>query len=284
MAVPDFQSLMLPILQSFEVGKEYSLSETLDHIEAHFALSEEDKQEMVPSGVQRLIYNRTTWALTYLRYAVLVQRIKRGYYQITPRGLEFLRTNPKELDSKILEQYPEFCEARRPKSTGNVVASAPVAIVAEVINEKTPEENIDAFYDVITKNLSDDLLSYIMGNSPAYFEKLVIDLLVNMGYGGTRKEAGRAVGKSGDEGIDGVINEDRLGLDNIYVQAKRWEIGNTVGRPEIQKFVGALAGKQASKGIFITTSSFTSEARNYVQNLQQKVILIDGDELTHLMI
>ena len=281
MSIPDFQTLMLPVLKHVSDNKEHTLKELVEFSETAFKLTEDEKKETVASG-QRVIYNRTAWAVSYMSSALLVEIIKRGCYKITNRGIELLKSNPEKINIKLLkENYPEFSESRKPKNKEKNIADIKDD---ESISSKSPDELIDDSYYLIIQKLSDELLSLILKNSPSYFEKLVIDLLVGMGYGGTRKEAGQAVGKSGDEGIDGVISEDRLGLDNIYIQAKRWAVNRTVGRPEIQGFVGALAGKQASKGIFITTSGFTSEARNYVKNLQQKVILIDGKELTQLMI
>ena len=281
MSIPDFQTLMLPVLKHVSDNKEHTLKELVEFSEIAFKLTEDETKETVASG-QRVIYNRTAWAVSYMSSALLVEIIKRGCYKITNRGIELLKSNPEKINIKLLkENYPEFSESRKPKNKEKNIADIKDD---ESISSKSPDELIDDSYYLIIQKLSDELLSLILKNSPSYFEKLVIDLLVGMGYGGTRKEAGQAVGKSGDEGIDGVISEDRLGLDNIYIQAKRWAVNRTVGRPEIQGFVGALAGKQASKGIFITTSGFTSEARNYVKNLQQKVILIDGKELTQLMI
>ncbi|MFI3254488.1 MAG: restriction endonuclease [Eubacteriales bacterium] len=283
MAILGFQEFMLPILQYFSDNQEHSVKETNQYIENYFVLSQEDREKLLPSGKKRVAYDRTSWAITYLKTALLIQSTRRGVYSITDRGHSFLSTQPIELTVRYLtDNYEEIrlkIKGFNDKNTNEVEILPP-----KEAQDLSPEEVIEANFESIQESLSQELLELILQNSPAYFEKLVIDLLVNMGYGGNRKEAGQAVGKSGDEGIDGVINEDRLGLDNIYVQAKRWAIDNTVGRPEIQKFVGALAGKQASKGIFITTSSFSSEARNYVQTLQPKVILIDGRELTQFMI
>ncbi|MFI3249866.1 MAG: restriction endonuclease [Eubacteriales bacterium] len=279
MAILGFQSFMLPILKFFSDGVEHSLKETNQYIENYFSLTEEEKQELLPSGRMKVVYNRTCWAITYLKSANLLVSEKRGRYSITERGKELLKSPPDEITIRfLLDTYPDFDQNKKGKS------EKPVVQESEELQNLSPEEIIDVNFETIQSTLSSELLDLVLQNSPTYFEKLVIDLLVNMGYGGNRKEAGKAVGKSGDEGIDGVINEDRLGLDNIYIQAKRWGVDNTVGRPEIQKFVGALAGKQATKGIFITTSSFSSEARGYVKSLQQKVILIDGQELTKLMI
>ncbi len=284
MAIPDFQTIMLPILKLLADENEHSLSDIITHLETLFKLTEAEKEQRVPSGQQRIIYNRATWANTYLKTALLIETIKRGYYKITPLGLELLSKKPQSITKKFLyDEYPKnsaLSAKKKDESTPTLLGGNS----GEIINEQSPEEAIDAIYENIKAKLSSELLELILNNSPAFFEKLVVDLIVKMGYGGNRKEAGQAVGKTNDEGIDGVINEDRLGLDNIYIQAKRWNKDNTVGRTAIQGFVGALSGKQASKGIFITTSSFTKNAKEYVKTIREKVILIDGAELAEYMI
>lgn len=214
-----------------------------------------------------------------MKEAGLVEKPRRGYLKITERGLSLLREEPKTINAKFLERYPEFV-AFRDKSGRSVKTKKP-AITEEAIDQ-TPVEAIEAAYQTVRNSLVTELLQQIKGCSPEFFERLVVDVLVKMGYGGTRKEAGKAIGKSGDEGIDGIINEDRLGLDVIYIQAKRWE--GTVSRPEIQKFVGALQGQKARKGIFITTSAFSRQAREYASMIENNVVLIDGDSLANLMI
>jgi restriction system protein len=214
----------------------------------------------------------------YLKKAGLLESTRRGYFRITSRGLELLKQNPQTINVKSLRQYPEFVQFHKGKNS----AEPKVVQAPQERDERTPGEAIEAAYKVIRDGLAAELLEQIMRSSPSFFEDLVLDLLVKMGYGGTRRDAAKAVGKSGDEGIDGIINEDRLGLDVIYIQAKRWE--GTVSRPEIQKFVGALQGQRAKRGIFITTSSFSKGAIEYVSMLESKVVLIDGETLADLMI
>jgi restriction system protein len=218
------------------------------------------------------------WARTYLKKAGLLEYPKRGLSQITPRGKEVLAQNPDSIDAKYLQRFPEF----KPFRDGSDLVPADVSISPPPSPPNTPAEAIENAYVQLSAVLADELLESVQKSSPARFERIVIDLLVKMGYGGSVSDAARVIGKSGDEGIDGIINEDRLGLDRIYIQAKRWQ--GVVGRPEIQKFAGALAGKHATKGIFITTSSFTLEAEQYVQSLALKIVLIDGETLSILMI
>jgi restriction system protein len=212
-----------------------------------------------------------------MKKAGLLQSTRRGYFQISQRGLKVLDQNPPEINIAFLRQFPEFLEFQTPRR------GKPTTITEqEPAETQTPEEKIEAAYQTLTETLASELLQTIKSQSPAFFERIVIDLLVKMGYGGTRKDAGQAVGRSGDEGIDGIIKEDRLGLDTVYIQAKRWD--NTVSRPEIQKFAGALQGQRARKGIFITTSDFSRAARDYVSRIDSKIVLIDGDTLAELMI
>lgn len=286
MGIIDFQEFMLPILIFLKDEQEHTIKEIKPYIEEYFEFTDNEKQELVSNGSQTIVYNRISWGISYLNKSLLINNTKRGCYIITERGLELLKSNPTTITKKfLLSKYLEFAEFQgMSKNKFSELSNNNFEKYNENQETQSPEELIESNYEIVQSQLCDELLDLILQNSPNYFEKLVIDLLVNMGYGGSRREAGHAVGKSGDEGIDGVINEDRLGLDNIDIQAKRWSKCNTVGRPEIQKFIGVLAGKQANKGIFITTSNFTSEAKNYVQNLQQKVILIDGKELTRYML
>jgi len=214
-----------------------------------------------------------------MKKAGLLESPRRGYFKITEKGMQALSAKPETINVKFLEQYPEFLEFKTKSNTKSTTAEVDTTLPTE---DRTPQEVIEDAYVTIRSGLASDLLDQIMQSSPSFFERLVVDLLVRMGYGGTRREAGKAVGGSGDEGIDGIINEDRLGLEVVYIQAKRWQ--NTVGRPEIQKFVGALHGKNARKGIFITTSDFTSGAIQYTEGLSDKVVLIDGETLANLMI
>jgi restriction system protein len=277
MAIPDYQAFMLPLLRLAEDGKEHKVSDAIDALSDTFGLSDEEKEALLPSGTQTIIYNRIGWARTYLHKAGLLNTPQRGYFQITGRGRELLKQKPEEINIDTLNRYDEFKSFRAAHKD-----KAANRVKNEVDNYGTPEEALEYGYQRINENLSEELLKTVKSCSPAFFERLVVDLLVKMGYGGSRKEAGEVLGKSGDGGIDGIIKEDKLGLDIIYVQAKRWE--NVVGRPEIQKFAGALLGQKARKGIFITTSGFTGEAVDYAKNLETKVILMDGCSLADLMI
>jgi restriction system protein len=269
---------MLPLMQIAGDGEEHSLNEILDSLAKTFSLSEQELNELLPSGKQTTFYNRVGWARTYLTKSGLLEMSRRSHYKITERGRVVLKSSPVRIDMKYLEQFPEYKEFRE-RETPRRKSLEPIMREAET---KTPEEVLDDAYQEIRDNLAHELLTHVKNSSPAFFERLVVELLVKMGYGGSRKEAARAVGQTGDEGIDGTIDEDRLGLDTIYIQAKKWE--NVVGRPEIQKFVGALMGKRARKGIFITTSSFTSDAASYVSNIDFKVVLIDGKRMAEFMI
>ena len=276
MTVPDFQSIMLPLLKIAEDGQEHSGHEALEKLAKYFELTDVDINELLPSGKQTKFYNRIGWARTYLIKSKLLEIPRRSYFSITPRGKDVLRSNPSRVDMNYLKRFPEYIEFKEKENDKEDKKKI------ESIKENTPEENLELSYQEIRDNLALDVLENVMSCSPAFFERLVVELLVEMGYGGSRREAARAVGQTGDEGIDGIIDEDKLGLDTIYIQAKKW--ANSVGRPEIQKFVGALAGKRARKGIFITTSSFSSEAIKYVTEIDSKVILIDGKKLAGLMI
>jgi restriction system protein len=276
MAIPDFQSIMLPLLQFASDQKEHSLREAIEQLAEDFALTDDERKELLPSGRQPAFDNRVGWARTYLKKAGLLHLPRRGYLQITDRGLAILAENPDKINIRFLERFEEFVEFRTRKNGSGEEPQA------EESESQTPEEVIEAAYQRLRETLATELLETIKENSPAFFEQLVVDLLVRMGYGGTRKDAGQAIGKAGDEGIDGIIKEDRLGLDIIYIQAKRWD--GVVGRPEIQKFAGALQGQRAQKGIFITTSTFTQEARHFASSINNKIILIDGEELAKLMI
>jgi len=278
MPIPDFQSIMLPLLAFAGDGKEHSLREAIEYLAQQFALTPEERAELLPSGRQEVFVNRVGWASTYLRKAGLLESTRRGHFKITERGGAMLRSNPSMINIKSLRQFDEFVEFQRPVREN----SANEAGNADTEEISTPEELMESAYQRVREGLAAELLQTIKDNSPAFFERLVIDLLVRMGYGGTRKDAGQAIGKSGDGGIDGIIKEDRLGLDIVYVQAKRWD--DVVGRPEIQKFAGALQGQRAKKGVFLTTSSFSRDALEYVSRIESKIVLIDGEMLAQLMI
>lgn len=273
--VPDFQSLMLPILKLFNNGKEHSTPEIRSSLAAILNLSESDLDQTLPSGTQKTFVNRTAWAISYLKRGCLIENTSRGKYVITSMGKELISSSIDRINIKLLRSLPGYQEIMG-ESKGVL------EVIIENDFESTPEEILESNYLEIRKNLALNLLTRIRESSPTFFENLVVELLVKMGYGGTIQEAGERIGKSGDEGIDGIIKEDRLGLDIIYLQAKRWE--SMVGRPEIQKFVGALAGQGAKKGVFITTSSFTNDAKNYRPMNDTKIVLIDGQQLAELMI
>lgn len=279
MGVPDFQSFLLPLLRMAGDGKEHSLGEARDLLASEFKLSQEDQEELLPSGRQSRFSNRVAWAKAYLQQADLLVTPRRGHFRISDRGRDVLKAPPGRIDIKFLGQYPEFAEFRSRRGEGGEQPPADHPIPQEV---ETPEEALEAAHEQMTASLASEVLARVKGGSAQFFERLVVELLLKMGYGGSRSDAGETVGKSGDEGIDGVISEDRLGLDIVYLQAKKWD--GTVGRPEIQKFVGALHGKRAKKGVFITTGTFSADALAYVEHIDPRMVLIDGRRLAELMI
>jgi restriction system protein len=282
MPIPDFQSIMLPLLKILADGKVYKYREILEALAREFQVTEAERKEMVPSGQQEIFDNRVGWAKTYLKKAGLIDSPQRATFVISEKGKEILSQNLDHIDTKFLRQFPEFQEFTRVNKQNETITLESNLSTSD--QEQNPEELLENSYQEIRQALATDLLSILRKLSPDAFEKLVVELLVKMGYGGSIRDAGKAVGKSGDQGIDGIIKEDRLGLDIIYIQAKRWADNNAVGRPEIQKFVGALAGQGAKKGIFITTSYFTQEALEYAPRNEIKIVLIDGEELGQLMI
>lgn len=272
---------MLPVLKLASDKKEHKFSQAVEELANEFNLSSEERNELLPSGSQAVFNNRVGWARSYLKQAGLLASPKRGFFTITPKGTELLATNPEKIDISVLEQYPEFIEFKnRKKDKSETEAQVETSSKSE--STLTPEDALASAYKQLRSALESEVLGSVKESSPSFFERLVVDLLVKMGYGGNRQDAGKALGKSGDGGIDGIINEDRLGLDVIYLQAKRWE--GSVGRPEIQKFAGALQGQRARKGVFITTSSFTNEAKEYASLIESKIILIDGEQLSRLMV
>ncbi|OYT21026.1 MAG: restriction endonuclease [Nitrospira sp. UW-LDO-01] len=280
MPIPDYQTLMLPLLRLASDGGEHRFRDAVEYLAAQFGLTDTERGELLPSGTAPVFDNRVGWARTYLKQAGLIESVKRGIFKISESGAELLGRGPDRIDTATLERYEAFLSfrnRRRERGEGDTREQA------EVVNEDlTPEDALAAAYQKLRKSLEADLLDQVKSSSPAFFERLVIDLLVSMGYGGSRRDAGRAIGKSGDGGIDGIIKEDKLGLDAIYIQAKRWE--GTVGRPEIQKFAGALQGQRATKGVFITTSNFSREAEEYANIINTKIILVDGERLATLMV
>lgn len=274
MSVPDFQAFMLPLLRLSSDGGEHTLSEVIDTLASQFRLSEDDRKELLPSGRQARLDNRVGWALTHLRKAVLLERTGRGRFHITERGRIVLDSNPPEITMRFLLQFPEFVEFRH--------RQADTAEDDSVEGVETPEESLESIYQRLRNNLAQELLERIKKAPPKFFESLVVDLLVAMGYGGSRKDAGEVLGQSGDGGVDGIIKEDRLGLDVVYIQAKKWD--TTVGRPIVQAFAGALMGKKANKGVLLTTSQFSLDAKQYVDSIGQKIVLIDGEQLSRFMV
>lgn len=278
MAVPDFQSFFKPLLELAGDGEEHSVREAREIIANSMNPSEADLAELLPSGTQTKFDNRVAWAKSYFVQAKVLESTRRGYFRITDRGRELLGKGHPRIDIRILDQYSEFVEFHSPNRDIDTQISTEIAPT----QTETPEEILQKAHQNIRNELGTELLNRVKSNSPQFFEALVVDLMIAMGYGGSKIDAGKALGQTGDEGVDGIIKEDRLGLDVIYLQAKRWE--GTVGRPEIQRFVGALHGKRARKGVFITTGRFSEDAIDYVNNIEPKVILIDGRTLANLMI
>ncbi|MDI6803249.1 MAG: restriction endonuclease [Bacteroidota bacterium] len=283
MRIPDFQSIMLPLLKFCIDKLEHSTKDTIEYLSKEFNLSDDELSQLLPSGTQYVFYNRVFWAKAHLKMAALIENTKRAHFKITQNGLDLLKTNPPFVNLKTLKVIPEYIEHTKTyKKDRSEKDETETEIASDNDNDLTPEESLEYSYQKIRKSLSQDLLSKIKNLPASFFEKLVIELLVKMGYGGSIKDAGKAIGRSGDEGIDGIIKEDKLGLDVIYIQAKRWE--GVIGRPELQKFVGALAGQGAKKGIFITTSYFSKEALDYTPKNETKIVLVDGELLTQYMI
>ncbi len=273
MAIPDFQSLMLPLLRLSADGEERSLANARGPLAEQFSLTDEERKELLPSGQQSRFNNRVAWAKMYLEHAGLITKTKRGHFRLSDLGKKVLVSSPGKIDITFLKQFPGFDEFHgKPTATEEIVS----------VQNETPEETLETAYARIREDLAAELLQQVKAGTPDFFEHLVLDLMVKMGYGGSSEQAASLTSPGADGGIDGIINEDRLGLDVIYLQAKRWEA--SVGRPEIQKFVGALYGKRAKKGVFLTTSSFTHEAIEYVATIDPKVVLIDGSRLAEFMI
>lgn len=278
MPIPDYQSLMLPLLRFAADGNDHTTREAVETLASEFQLTPAERTELLASGQQAIFNNRVGWANSYLKKAGLLEAPRRGALRITARGKQILAENPPKVDVRFLERFPEFIEFRDAPRNNRGTETTETIVAA---TEQTPEEALELAHQSLRLSLAQDLLSRILSCSPTFFERLVVELLVKMGYGGSRRDAGERIGQSGDGGIDGIIKEDRLGLDTIFIQAKRWQ--GSVGRPEIQKFVGALQGQRAKKGVFITTSSYTAEAIDYASRIDTKVVLIDGQLLANLM-
>ena len=278
MPIPDFQSLMLPILELYGDKLEHGSQNVLNDLRVQLKLSDDEINELLPSGKQYRFNNRVGWATIYLMKSGLLNRPSRGKYIITPRGLDVLKEKPDKINMKYLEKFQEYVDFKNFKSDKSEDESSPT----ECDRISTPQESLESSYQELRRQLSHDLLERVKQSSPSFFERLVVDLLLKLGYGGSRIDAGQAIGRTGDDGIDGVIKEDKLGLDVVHIQAKKWQ--NPVGRPEIQAFVGSLEGHRSRKGVFITTSKFTGDAQDYVKRIEKKIVLIDGEQLTQLMI
>jgi restriction system protein len=280
MPVPDFQALMLPILELAADGREKKLSRAVELMADKFNLSQEERDERLPRGRQTRIYNNVSWAITYLRAARILESPSRGTFRITERGRQVLAENPQAIDVRYLrrfEEFVQFASIRRERGNGQAQAES------DIITATTPDEELEAAYKALRQALAQELLERVKNCSPSFFEELVVDLLVAMGYGGSIEDAGQALGKSDDEGVNGVIKSDILGFDQIYVQAKRWT--DTVGKPIVQAFAGSLDGLHSKQGVLITTSEFSQEAHEYVERIDnKKIILIDGERLVQLMI
>jgi restriction system protein len=279
MPIPDYQSLMLPVLRLVEDGQEHAVSEMRHRIGGQLSLTEEELAERLASDTTTVFMNRIGWAVQYLKSAGVIRAVRRGVYEITDRGLSLLKTQPSEITVKTLRQYPEFTEF---EGKGSESEKPTITVTQQSETKATPEESLERSFQTLRDALSLELLEAIRNGTPAAFERVVVDLLVAMGYGGSVEDAGKVVGKSGDGGIDGIIKQDKLGLDAIYVQAKRWK--DVVGSPEIMKFSGGLTKRHANRGVFITTSTFTKDALEFVEALPQKIVLIDGRQLASLMI
>jgi restriction system protein len=281
MAIPAYEAMLGPMLALHADGSELQRASVRAALAEHFHLSQEDLQEMLPSGRQRTFHNRVNWAAVYLAQASLLDRPQRGTTRITARGREVLARHPDHIDNTVLAQFPEFQEFLSRAKTTPSPPGAGGGGLAEP--QATPEEAIDAAYRELRAALAEEVLGRVLDKPADFFEAVVLDVLLAMGYGGSREDAAQRLGRTGDQGLDGVIYEDRLGLDMIYVQAKRWT-DHPVRRPDVQAFVGALQGARASKGVFITTSRFTDDAADYVTRVQPRVVLIDGRRLADLMI
>ena len=290
MAIPDFQTLMLPLLRLAAQG-EIKNADTYEKLADEFHLTEEEREQVVPSGRQTVINNRVSWAKSYLAKAGLLESPSRGFTRITARGLAVLQEKPERITLRYLRSFPEyqaFCGVQAHSASPGIPSlfakGCAEETTPEVEIDETPDEAIRAAHAELENALAQELLARILDKSPAFFERLVVQLLVAMGYGGSLAEAGRALGKSGDHGVDGVIYQDALGLDRIYVQAKRYADGNTVGSPEIRNFAGSLSRFKATKGLFVTTSSFSKAAQEDAGLVDKRIVLIDGEQLVRLMI
>lgn len=283
MPVPGYQEFMLPLVKLASDGEEHKITDAIDALADRFGVGEQDREMMLPSGTQTRLYNRVTWALTYLTKSLLLEKTARGRFRIAARGIEVLKKGPPRIDNAYLTQFDEFRAFRKKKAKAASLVAPPEGDGDdEVDTSLTPLERVEGGYNELREALADELLSRVRTMKPKDFEQLVVDVLVAMGYGGSQLDAAQVVGKSGDGGIDGVIKEDRLGLDMVYVQAKRHS--NDVGPGAIREFVGSLGEHKATKGVFITCGGFTSGAVEAAAKAHHRIVLIDGDQLAEYMI
>lgn len=280
MPIPSYQDLMLPALKLLSTGHA-RVPDVVPQLQRELGISDDEASELLPSGKQTLLYNRTAWAVTYLYQANLLLRVKRGHYEVSKDGKALLAQERSSLRTDDLKGYDKFQEFMN--RSGSPKPNEPTQ-VRSVSSEATPVEALEIAYSELERQAEDELLQLLLEVSPARFEQVIVDLLTAMGYGGNNAELAKAVGQSGDGGIDGVIPEDPLGLDAVYIQAKRYDPGNSVGRPALQAFVGSLTGESATKGVFVTTSQFSKQAHEYVQRVQHRIVLIDGPRLVKLML
>ena len=283
MTVPDFQSLMLPVLECAAEG-EMTVGKCIETIAGPLGLSEDDLAEVLSSGRQTVISNRVHWAKSYMEKAGLVERVRHGVFTASAQGKALLATKPARIDKELLAQYPAFLtwlDKRNDKKADLKTTEQPMATVP---TEQTPEEVIEAQFNSLATSLREEVLDRLLAGSAFFFEQVIIDLLLAMGYGGGRAEMGKAFQKSGDGGVDGIVKGDPLGLDVVYVQAKRYQVETSIGSPDVQKFFGSLEGFGANKGVFVTTSSYSAPAKAYVEKVSKRIILIDGQELARLMV
>lgn len=272
---------MLPLLSALGDGRERRIRDVADVVADQLGLTETERTQLLPSGAQRVVANRIGWARTYLKKAVLIENTARGVLKVTADGLRLLAERPTRIDSDFLLRYPTFREFVQPvKEAESSDGFAEPVITHD--DAETPEEALESAHRTLQDALADDLLERVKSCSPAFFEKLVVELLVAMGYGGSRADAGQALGRSGDGGIDGIIKEDKLGLDVVCLQAKRWT--GTVGRPVVQAFAGSMEGYRARKGVLLTTATFSRDAEDYITRIERKIVLIDLTQLARLMI
>ena len=284
MAVPDYQSLMLPILEQSASG-EVRIGDVVDQLAENLKLSESDLAELIPSGKQTTFSNRVHWAKSYLKQAALVEATKRAHFQITERGREVLESGIDKIDINYLKKFPEFIAFQNRSNIGDPNDETPTALKFEVMDvTQTPDDLMRNTNRAINLSLGQEIIDRIILGTPAFFERTVVSLLLSMGYGGTFADAGRAIGKSGDDGVDGVIDQDTLGLDRVYIQAKRYQHDNNIGPSAIRDFFGSLDMHKASKGLFVTTSTFTKAAVETADKLGKRIVLIDGRTLAQLMI